>query len=257
MRFDGPNFLISGNGLIREADMTDGSEQETSNLLKDTSNKTDAINSILSIVNCPSQVSNLIHVLIGISGGRLEFESNQKEISTRMKKKGDDLFDDNAKQGVKRAHQALKEWQKENNLNLIEYRPGYRDKDKKNHSSRYYLHILPIVDEIVTLAQKIKASSRNRSNALLSAALTLRSSFSPKHVIPQRNITISHSKAVETDIRTGIAFLRKAVNKMEAKGSFVMIDPNVIDELESLIKMLKDNPVGWFRRKAAEEKGEG
>jgi hypothetical protein len=260
MRFDGPNFLISGNGFIREANMSDDNEeveQETSNLWKDTSDKADAINTILSIVNCPSQVSNLIHVLIGISGGRLEFESNQKEISTRMKKKGDDVFDDKAKQGVKRAHQVLRKWQEENNLNLIEYRPGYKDKENRPHYSFYHLHILPIADEVIALARKMEKLAPNRPAALLSAALSLRTSFYPEPVITQRDFTIPRYKEVTRDIKTGIAFLRKALKKMKEEGSFVLINHEVIDELEDLIKMLRDNPVEWMRRKANDDKAEG
>jgi diphthamide synthase subunit DPH2 len=207
-----------------------------------TSDRADAIHYILATVDCPKEVRTLINLLIGISHGTPDFETTQTEIATRLKNADDKSLVKNVQQQVKRMHRQLREWQKENNLNLIEYEQGYRNKEGTIHfKSHYYLHILKIADEVVALAQKERLWSNDRAKALNFAALELQYTFAPSLVIyhKYRAKKLSWSKEVSKNIRASITHMRKVNQILDENKGVILIERKVIQEYEETLKELK------------------
>ncbi|HEX8177263.1 MAG TPA: hypothetical protein VF543_19395 [Pyrinomonadaceae bacterium] len=216
-----------------------------------TSARTDAIQYILAVVNCPQSVRRLINILVGVSEGRIEFETTRKEISSRIK---GTVVDKAATDLVKSAHKQMKRWQEEKELNLVEYEPGYKEKQTgRLHKSRYYLHIFPLADKVIEYAQKEKLWASDRAQALEMAAEEYLSSFCPQAIMYHRSRShkLSESKEIEKYVRTGITNLKKAMDILDKDKSTILLERSVIDELEQTLEELKNHL--WYKNMIGEE----
>jgi len=209
---------------------------------KETSDRTDAIQFILKTVDCPPKVRNLIDILLGISEGRLDFETTRKEIASRLRDTYGLVEQESAIKAVQRMLRQLKKWQEDNQLNLIEYLHGSRNKEGTIiNKSRYHLHIIPIADEVIALAKTYPLWDIDRAKAIDSAVMALKSIFAPHPVMPQkrRSGKLPRSKKIEMNIRAGITNFRNAMQILEEDKSIIVIDDKVVDEIEGILRELK------------------
>jgi hypothetical protein len=186
--------------------MWDEENKKTAKEWKPTSDRTDAIQYILAVTECPKDVRSLISILIGISNGHPEFETTQAEIASRISGTVQLAVDESAKEWVKRAHRKFRKWQKERQLNLIEYEPGGRSKDKTRHyKSRYNLHIFHFADKVIKLAQQNPLWDKNKSQAIERAAKELKSEYQPIEIMYHRRKPSSGSK-LRSYIQSSISY---------------------------------------------------
>jgi hypothetical protein len=147
-------FLCLGKGFFREANMTDNNIQD------ETFTGTyfiEAINQILVEVNCPSTARKFIDTLIGYAEEKIKFDASDLELGLRADNLNNNRSNESAQKWVQRNRKKLQEWQKQNNVFLVEFKPGFRSGDKPNYvwvSSSYHLHIIEYAKQVLADARE-------------------------------------------------------------------------------------------------------
>lgn len=116
-------------------------------------NYTEAINQLLAAVNCPKKVRQFLDTLIGYADGKIEIAVFDLELGQRA---DPERNEDAATKWVQRNRKNLLEWQNKNDIVLIEFKRGFKDRNNRNVPSRYYLHLTKYVKRILEEAQKDK-----------------------------------------------------------------------------------------------------
>lgn len=181
----------------------------------------------------------MINLLVGLSYGKPEFESTHAEIATRLSRNVQLTADEPGKGWAKRAHRELRKWQDQNQLNLIEYEPGGRSKDKTRHyKSGYRLHIFFFADEIVKRAQQNPLWDKDKLQAIKKAAEELRPKYQPTETMYHRGRRSSGNK-LHRYIQSSISYMRLANEILDGDKTVILIEDEVIVEFEETLKKLK------------------
>jgi hypothetical protein len=186
---------------------------------------TDAISKILALVNFPQKYRGLIDILIGISGGSIEVVISDADLSSRVRNVQQQADEEAAKGWLKLNRRKFITWQEENNLPLIEYKQGYKDKSGTPHKSRYTLHILKLADEVVKEAN-ITNQNTFTPAAIEEAANKVVSKFMTEHksVIKRRTNTKPINAQIKQQLLTAAGNMKRALDLVEKNYSEISDD---------------------------------
>jgi hypothetical protein len=112
---------------------------------------TEAFNQLLVAVNCPTTLHEFLRCLIGYADGKIDVSVFDAELGWRIKPT---RSQEAAAKWVQRNRKALREWQLENDSQLVECKSGFKDKDDRPVPSRYYIHLTNYINRILEEAQK-------------------------------------------------------------------------------------------------------
>jgi hypothetical protein len=184
--------------------------KDTGERIKQFNSITDAVNLILTGVNCPIQLRAFIDALIGVAGVRKDewFEATDAIIAERLEK---------SPKTVQRARRDLIAWQQESRFTFVEIKDNYMDSDGKRHPHRYRVHISRQAVETVQEAQDSIKWWSNPGFALREAAERRRDSLPDAPQRPPRCKRILDTESlVQKNLKTANTLLLDTLRRLES-----------------------------------------
>lgn len=187
--------------------------------------QTEAINQLLAQKDCPSECRPLIDYLIGIAEGNTDWiEKSDAEVGACARPRKEMPSRAAAQKWVQRTRKILMDWQKKENLALIEVSPGGKDSETgETFKSRYKLNILKLAEETVGQAQNLSQWHREPLRAVeLAAEVVIEDTPQTRAEKPRfRSPRRDDDSILRRNPKTALTLLKEVRNILERKGEDV------------------------------------
>jgi hypothetical protein len=151
--------------------MPDSDEKDTKAQAEEFALTTNAVTYILSAAGCRASYRDYIDCLIGFANGRVEFDATDEQILKLRKvtnpNTGGNVY------WARDKRRSLLEWQKANDLFLLNYDKGQFDRKlKRRGPSHYTFHLIDYIKQVIANAQTAKLLWRSDRTLAIKYAAT-------------------------------------------------------------------------------------